>query len=74
MKLGYYYLVKDVDSGRSGGIPTVWYNGERVQFYSLDEVRETIGDHYVLETLEPDESSAVFCAGFRIIKRLGWFF
>ncbi len=77
MKLGYYYLVKVTDSGRSGPIASnvcVWYKGERTQFYSLDEVRETIGDHYVLETLEPDESSAVFCAGFRIIKRLGWFF
>ena len=77
MKLGHYYLVKVTDSGpivRRSKNGCIWYKGERTQFYSLDEVREVLGNHDVLERLEPDEPDAVFCAGFRVIKRMGWFF
>ena len=75
MKLGHYYLVKVTDSGpivRLTSNGCIWYKGERTQFYSLDEVREIIGDFDVLEGIKPGES--VFCGGFRVIKKLGWFF
>ena len=78
MKLGHYYLVKVTDSGPIVRLTSncqsnyIWYKGERTQFYSLDEVREVLGEHDVLERLQPGES--VFCGGFRVIKKLGWFF